>query len=232
VTEPSYRGIARAGRTISRRAYWLAGVFVLGGATFLILALLVRGAAGGVLDVAATLALQRLDHPVVSGLMLGVTAVGVLPYNLVGIGAVLGGFWLSGRRREVGYLALALAAGLTAVLAKPLVYRPRPSAELVRVSGELPDYGYPSGHVVTYVSFLGFALFLVYVVLPRARWRPVVLGAFAAMIVLVGPSRIYLGHHWASDVLGSYGLGAAYLVLLIELYRARRPGSARPAERA
>jgi membrane-associated phospholipid phosphatase len=211
---------------VSRRPRWPASAVALGAAAFLILAVLVRGAGGGALDLAVTLALQRLDHPAVGALMLGVTMLGVLPYNAVGGGAVLAGFWLSGWRREAGYLGLALVAGLVAVLAKPLVYRPRPSPELVRVSWELLDYSYPSGHVVTYVSFLGFAFFLVYAILPRTRWRHAALGALAALIILVGPSRVYLGHHWASDVLGSYGLGAACLVLLIELYRARRRGPA------
>ena len=41
---------------------------------------------------------------------------------------------------------------------------------------------------------------------------------FGLLIVLVGPSRIWMGQHWASDVLASYTLGFAYLVVLIEVY--------------
>jgi undecaprenyl-diphosphatase len=42
---------------------------------------------------------------------------------------------------------------------------------------------------------------------------------FVAMIALIGPSRIYLGQHWASDVLGAYLLGTLTLVANIAFYR-------------
>ena len=40
-----------------------------------------------------------------------------------------------------------------------------------------------------------------------------------AIVSLVGPSRVYLGHHWLTDVLGSYSLGTGYLATLIGLHR-------------
>jgi undecaprenyl-diphosphatase len=40
-----------------------------------------------------------------------------------------------------------------------------------------------------------------------------------SLVGLIGFSRIYVGHHWVSDVLGGYALGAAYLLILIEAYR-------------
>lgn len=51
------------------------------------------------------------------------------------------------------------------------------------------------------------------------------------LVGLVGVSRIYLGHHWASDVLGGYALGTAYLVILAGLYRltSRRVSAPTPA---
>ncbi|HPA08908.1 MAG TPA: phosphatase PAP2 family protein, partial [Methanoregulaceae archaeon] len=41
----------------------------------------------------------------------------------------------------------------------------------------------------------------------------------AALILLIGPSRIYLGEHWASDVIGSYIIGTFWLIILILLYQ-------------
>ena len=43
----------------------------------------------------------------------------------------------------------------------------------------------------------------------------------AALILLVGPSRVFLGQHWPSDVLASYALGLAYLVVLVRVYAHR-----------
>ena len=81
--------------------------------------------------------------------------------------------------------------------------------------------------MVSYVSLYGFLFFLVYVLVKRSWQRTAVLSVLALLVGLVGVSRIYLGHHWASDVVGGYALGTAYLLVLIEAYRllAIRPGS-------
>jgi undecaprenyl-diphosphatase len=42
------------------------------------------------------------------------------------------------------------------------------------------------------------------------------------MIALVGPSRVYLGHHWFSDVVASYLLGSSYVAVLASIYQALR----------
>ena len=49
------------------------------------------------------------------------------------------------------------------------------------------------------------------------RW--VVVSFCAAMIVLIGLSRIYLGEHWVSDVIESYIIGTFWLIILILLYK-------------
>ena len=63
----------------------------------------------------------------------------------------------------------------------------------------------------------------------RALAFQFILTLLPGLIALVGPSRVYLGHHWASDVLGGYALGTAYLLILIQLYRISRPGLEGPA---
>jgi undecaprenyl-diphosphatase len=83
----------------------------------------------------------------------------------------------------------------------------------------LLDYSYPSGHVVSYVCLYGFLFFLVYALVTRSWQRTAVLCLLGLLVGLVGISRIHLGHHWASDVLGGYALGTAYLLLLVEAYR-------------
>jgi membrane-associated phospholipid phosphatase len=57
--------------------------------------------------------------------------------------------------------------------------------------------------------------------------RRIVVGYVVAKIALVGPSRIYLGHHWFTDVVTSYLLGSSYLIGLTALYRKVR-GTPRP----
>ena len=56
-------------------------------------------------------------------------------------------------------------------------------------------------------------------------WRILLLVVSASFVVLVGPSRIYLGDHWASDVLGSYLIGGVLLGMTLWIYlRLKREG--------
>jgi undecaprenyl-diphosphatase len=51
------------------------------------------------------------------------------------------------------------------------------------------------------------------------RARRLIVAGLGALIAAVGPSRIYLGHHWPTDVLASYLLGSSYLAALVVAYR-------------
>ena len=89
-------------------------------------------------------------------------------------------------------------------LIKMQVLRPRPSKDLVRVFSHLEEASFPSGHVVHYVTFYGFLFYLVFTHLKQRWFRTALLTLLAGLILLVGPSRVYMGHHWPSDVGGAY----------------------------
>jgi undecaprenyl-diphosphatase len=72
---------------------------------------------------------------------------------------------------------------------------------------------------MSYVAFWGLIFSLGIILLKRDRWwHYMFLIIPALLVVLVGPSRVYLGDHWASDVLGGYLLGGVLLGLALWIY--------------
>jgi undecaprenyl-diphosphatase len=81
---------------------------------------------------------------------------------------------------------------------------------------ELPtDYSFPSGHAMSAVGIYGVVAAALIALYPRAR-RPVIAAAIA-LIALIGLSRIYLGVHWPSDVIGGFLGGVPPLVVSVHL---------------
>lgn len=115
---------------------------------------------------------------------------------------------------------LASAAGgwLITNILKIVIARPRPAVDLVEVYVEHKTRSFPSGHVMSYVTLYGFLFFLVYALAPRSWMRTALLIVLGALVGLVGLSRVYLGAHWASDVIGGYLFGAIWLALIIHFY--------------
>ncbi len=111
--------------------------------------------------------------------------------------------WFCGRLRESGFLLLALlGATALAQLVKFWVARPRPDLYAMSFVSPLPvpaDLSFPSGHSMQ-IAALAMALFLVQPS-QRAGWRVSLALLLAALVGLVGLSRIYLQVHFPSDVL-------------------------------
>ena len=149
---------------------------------------------------------------------------GFNPQVTIIAGLIIGIIYGGGLHWEavVALIAAVLSTAIN-VLVKGLIERPRPTADLVKVFATLSDYSFPSGHVMFYLVFLGFIGFLTFSLLKPSMKRSFLLAAPGALIVLIGISRIYLGEHWASDVLGSYLLGSLTLVVIIAFYRWGKP---------
>jgi undecaprenyl-diphosphatase len=171
-------------------------------------------------DVRVTHALQSLDSPFFSWLMIVISWPGFSPQAMVVSASVVLALYVFGFHWEA--LASVFASTLPPVInmiVKDAIQRPRPTADLVDVFRILDSYSFPSGHVMFYVGFFGFLWFLAYILLKRSLLRTSLLFLLGTFIALVGISRIYLGQHWASDVLGAYLLGSLTLVVNIWLYR-------------
>jgi len=155
---------------------------------------------------------QTLAHPLLDPVMVGLTIVGLALLPAVGVILLL----QSGLRR-VGLailMSLALAFLLT-MLFQFLALRPRPEA--VRLLLPTPNFpAYPSGHAA--LAF-GTALVLGLSYRRLRWWLAVLIGAG-----LIGLSRLYLGHHYPSDILGGAILGATVGAACYGLIVARSSG--------
>lgn len=172
------------------------------------------------LDVAITRDFQANQSPWLRITMLAISYPGssfVLP-ALVVLTVVI--FWSLGDRLEAVFVAgLSSFSLLLDLLVKLLIHRPRPSTGLVKVIQSAIGYSFPSGHVMAYVAYFGL-LFAFGILLFQGRhwWRTALLIVSAAFVVLIGPSRVYLGDHWASDVIGAYLIGGVLWGLAVGLY--------------
>jgi membrane-associated phospholipid phosphatase len=126
---------------------------------------------------------------------------------------------LVGRRWTAAlFILLASSTGmLVGEVIKPLVARPRPTTDLVRVQDTPESYAFPSTTAFFAAVFLGMVGYVVW----RERWRrSVVVVTFGVLLLLSsGLSRVYVGAHWTTDLLGGWLLGGAWLIGLIALHR-------------
>jgi undecaprenyl-diphosphatase len=171
-------------------------------------------------DMSVALALQGDASPVIAAVMRAVSFLGDGWAPLALASAVSANCAMRKKWLEALLVAATLTSVLLSGILKVLVGRPRPPTFSMSPSDLFPSfnhYAYPSGHVLFFTVFFGFLSFLAWRHL--AGWmRGVTISICAALIVLIGPSRIYLGEHWVSDVIGSYIIGAFWLLILILLY--------------
>ncbi len=109
---------------------------------------------------------------------------------------------------------------------KRLIARPRPKPLLIRVKRQSKGRSFPSGHVASSINFWGW-LFTIALLRKEMNpfWRMSLLSIPPLFIALVGPTRIYLGDHWATDVLGGYLFGGGWFGFSLRLYlKLKEPG--------
>lgn len=172
-------------------------------------------------DIVISHGIQAISLPGFASLMYLISIPGnnaILPILLVI--AVMLLLFRANLRTEAYSLLLSAGGGqLFNTLIKFIIHRPRPSAEVIRVSVIEITYSFPSGHVMHYICFYGFLFFLTFVLMKRSIVRTMLLIIFGLLVTLAGISRIYLGAHWPSDVTAAYLMGMLWLTLSISYYR-------------
>jgi undecaprenyl-diphosphatase len=101
-------------------------------------------------------------------------------------------------------VSVAGAATLLNIALKYAFERPRPDLfyEVAHPAG----YSFPSGHAMGATTVYGLVAFIVSRERPSSRWVP--FAAAGVLILVIGISRVFLGVHWATDVIGGFAAGA------------------------
>lgn len=139
--------------------------------------------------------------------------------------SILFAYFIKQKRKEDILLLFTSFSGFLAseVILKPIFRIPCPqtyySGRILEVSNILHFFGlketcYPSGHTASYVVFSGCFAYFAYRYIKRVWLRRTLYIICGVIIILVGPSRLYLHVHWLSDVIAAYLLGFGLLSLI------------------
>ncbi|RWZ49558.1 phosphatase PAP2 family protein [Labedella phragmitis] len=129
---------------------------------------------------------------------------------------------LAFRRRSWTPVILIAAAGVGSLLmtiaGKELIGRARPETE-----DAVPPYetspSFPSGHTLNATVIVGIVAYLLILRQSSVVARVLTISVAAVFVLAIGASRVFLGHHWFTDVLAAWVLGLAWLAVVITAHR-------------
>ena len=140
--------------------------------------------------------------------------------KLMVILSLLSLIWLLFRKKEPLYILGTLCvSSLINVVFKNIFKRDRPNIlRLIEETG----YSFPSGHAMASMSFYGAIIVLVLNSNLNKKYKWLISIIFSILIFLIGISRIYLGVHYPSDILGGWLIGFILLNILNEIIKRRK----------
>ena len=118
--------------------------------------------------------------------------------------------------KKIG-ISIIVNLGIVTILnqiIKFIMQRPRPTEfRIIEETG----YSFPSGHSMVSLAFYGYLVYLIYKYINNKHLKRTLIIMLSILICTIGASRIYLGVHYTSDVLGGFLISMAYLIIYIEL---------------
>lgn len=208
----------------SRTVFTNALLFSLLTVSFLVLTFFVLSNRSAHWDYYVTDVLQHQQHTVLDYIMKGFSWLGRVRVAFFAICLASLLFLISGKKREAVLIGSTVLSGAISWTLKMLIDRPRPGADIVRVIEETKYQSFPSGHVLFYTVFFGILCMIVYYSQKISRRARIVLISLLVFMIICGAvSRIYLGAHWFTDILGGLIIGIQFLQIARLLYLKNRP---------
>lgn len=161
-------------------------------------------------DLQANAWLSAWRNPAVVKIFLLVTLLGEVPTIIV-LGLAVSVFlWLKHKKRDLIALWLTIFSSEgVAFVAKIIFHRPRPlNAVVLETSAS-----FPSGHATIAIAFYGFVAYLLVRDIKNKKIRALITLGSVILMLAIGFSRLYLGVHYVSDVVGGYLVGLLGLII-------------------
>ena len=139
----------------------------------------------------------------------------------------LGGFWIITiltivllitlkKKQKIMVISNVIIITILNQLLKIVFMRPRP--EIMRLIEE-KGYSFPSGHSMVSTAFYGLLIYLICKNVKNKYVKYALSSILSLLILLICLSRIYLGVHYASDVIGGFCFSIAYLIIFIKIFK-------------
>ena len=201
-------------KVLGLRELVLLSLEVLSVALFLKIAQDVAAHESFSIDRTVSLVVHSYAAPWLTHVMRGFTTMGswmAITAVIIGLGVW---FWIKSERRAAVMLALSgILSSLLDLILKVSFHRARPDFSWSPI---LHSYSFPSGHTTTATAVYGAAAYFLARRYPRLRWP---LGIITTILLLgIGLSRVYLGAHWATDVIGGFAAGGLTAFALVYWY--------------
>lgn len=122
------------------------------------------------------------------------------------------------KNKKIGLLTLINLVTITILnqILKFILRRPRPTEfKIINETG----YSFPSGHSMISMAFYGFLIYLIYKNIKNKYLKTTLIIILSLLIIAIGISRIYLGVHYVSDVIGGFLISISYLIVYIKLIK-------------
>ena len=162
--------------------------------------------------------IQGFESPTLTSIMNFFTYVGSFPivFGIFIIVAFILYFVLKHRSELLLFGTVVIGTPIINQVLKQFFHRVRPDLHrLIEIGG----FSFPSGHAMNALAVYGILSFLLWRHIPSRLWRTTLIIISTIIILMIGTSRIYLGVHYPSDIIGGYFASGFWLTISIYFFR-------------